>query len=126
MTSRLPDCILANIFSCISVVERFCTLSTVCKRWYDVVHSSTIWRKVDFNFQPRITLDILEKYIYPGSREIMLSECCFLEWEKLCSILRRCKKIDVFIVAWISYSRRIIVPDFTQTLNMSAIYDFQN
>ena len=48
----------------------------------------------------------------------MLSECCFLEWEKLCSVLRRCKKIEVLIVPWIGYSRRIVVPDFTQTLNI--------
>ena len=35
--------------------------------------------------------------------------------------LRRCKKIDVLTVPWIGYSRRIVVPDLTQTLNIGHL-----
>ena len=51
----------------------------------------------------------------------MLSEFCFLKWEKLCSILLRYKKIDVRMVPWIGYSRRIVVPDLKQTLKIGHL-----
>ena len=40
---------------------------------------------------------------------------------KLCSILRRCKKIALLIVPWIGYSGRIVVADLTQTLNIGHL-----
>ena len=63
MTSRLPDCILANILSYISVVERISALYTVCKNGMMLhVHSSTVWRKVDFDLQRRLTSDIMDLF----------------------------------------------------------------
>ena len=35
--------------------------------------------------------------------------------------LCRCRKIDLLIVLWIGYSRGIVVPDFTQTLNIGHL-----
>ena len=120
MINSLPDLVLAIIFGYLPDGERICTLSTVCKKWHDIIHSSTVWKKVDFDCQRRIKSDILQNYVYLGTREIILSECCYLEWGDICSILSRCKRIDVFVAPWIGY-RKNVVPDFTQTLNIACL-----
>ena len=120
MITHLPDLVLAIIFSFLPDSERICTLAIVCKKWYEIIHCSTVWKKVDFDFQRKVTSDVLRKYVYPGTREILLSECCYLKWGNLCSILSRCKRIDVFIAPWIGHKKEVI-PDFTQTLKIGCL-----
>ena len=120
MINNLPDLVIAIIFSYIPDAERICKLALVCKKWYDIVHSSTVWKKVHFDYQRKITSDVLRKYVYPGTTEILLSECCYLKWEILCSILCRCKRIDVLFAPWIGH-REEVVPDLTRTLNIGYL-----
>ncbi|KAL9977395.1 hypothetical protein ACROYT_G014791 [Oculina patagonica] len=129
MITHLPDSILAIIFSYLPNAERICTLAIVCEKWYEIIHCTTVWKKVDFDFQRKVTPDVLRKYGYPGTREILLSECCYLKWGNLCSILSQCKRIDVFIAPWIGHKKEV-VPDFTQTLKIgclpSALFGFES
>ena len=120
MITHLPDLVLAIIFSYLPDSERICTLAIVCKKWYEIIHCSTVWKKVDFDFQRKVTSDVLRTYVYPGTREILLSECCHLKWGNLCSILSRYKRIDVFIAPWIGHKKEV-VPDFTQTLKIGCL-----
>ena len=89
----------------------------VCRKWYNVIHSGAVWKTVDFDFQRRITSDILQKFIYPGTREVLLTECHYLEWSDLCHILSRCKKLEVLVLAWISYKKQSVPADFTTVLS---------
>ena len=83
MINALPDLVLALIFNFLSETERICTATLVCRRWYDVIHSSTVWTKVDFDFQRRITSDILEKFIYADTREVFFERVpCFKPMQK--------------------------------------------
>ena len=121
MINALPDLVLALIFNFLSETERICTATLVCRRRYDVIHSSTVWTKVDFDFQRRITLDILEKFIYAGTKEVFLSECHNLEWKDLCHVLSRCRKLEV-LVTRIGYSKQTAVPaQFTEILNVGYL-----
>lgn len=122
MINALPDLVLALIFGFLPDAERICTLTLVCKKWYGIVHSSALWRKVDFDFQRKITSNVLEKYVYPRTRKIFLSECHYLDREDLCRILSRCGKLEVLILAWIGYSRKQTVPTaFTEVLNIGKL-----
>lgn len=51
MINTLPDLVLALIFGFLPDAEIICTVMVVCKKWYDMVHSCALWRKVDFDFQ---------------------------------------------------------------------------
>lgn len=122
MINALPDLVLALIFHFLSETERICTATLVCRRWYDVIHSSTVWTKVDFDFQRRITSDILEKFIYAGTTKVFLSECHNLEWKDLCHVLSRCRKLEVLVLAWIGYRKQTAVPaQFTEILNIGYL-----
>ena len=100
--------------------ERILTLALVSKKWFNIVHSGTPWKKVDFDYQRNVTPDILDKYVYAGTRKILLSECCFLKLTDICSVLRWCKAIEVLIVPWIGYKKET-VPDFTGMLNIEHL-----
>ena len=122
MINTLPDLVLALIFSFLSETERICTVTLVCRKWYDVIHSSIVWKKVDFDYQRRITSGILEKFIYPGTREAFLSECHNLEWKDLCRILSQCRKLEVLVLPWIGYRKQTAVPGhFTEILNIGYL-----
>lgn len=62
----------------------------------------------------------MDKYVYVGIRKIFLSECCFLKWIDICSVLRWCKIIEVFIVLWIGYKKEIVL-DFIGMLNIEYL-----
>ena len=74
MINALPDLVLALIFGFLPDAERICTITLVCKKWYDIVYSCALWRKVDFDFQRRLTSDALGKFVFPGTRKL------FLKW----------------------------------------------
>ncbi|KAJ7394917.1 F-box/LRR-repeat protein 17 [Desmophyllum pertusum] len=116
MINTLADLVLAQIFGFLSEAERIRTVTLVCRKWYDVIHSSIVWKKVDFDFQRRITSDILRKFIYPGTREILLSKCHYLEWKDLCHILSRRRKLEVLVLAWISYKKQTVPADLTEVM----------
>ena len=42
MINALPDLVLAVIFSFLSETEKICTATLVCRKWYNVIHSSTV------------------------------------------------------------------------------------
>ena len=122
MINALPDSVLALIFNFLPETEKVCTATLVCRKWYNVIHSSTVWKKVDFDFQRRITSDILEKFVYSGTREVLLSECHNLEWKDVCHILGRCRKLEVLVLAWIGYRKQTAVPaHFTEVLNIGYL-----
>ena len=103
--NTLPELVLSTIFNYLRDSERILTLALVCKKWYNIVHSGASWKKVDFDYQRNVTPDILDKYVYAGTRKILLSEFCFLKWTDICGVLRRCKTIEVLIVPWIGYKK---------------------
>ena len=120
MMNTLPELVLSTIFNYLRDSERILTLALVCKKWYNIVHSGASWKKVDFDCQRNVTPDILDKYVYAGTRKILLSEFCFLKWTDICGVLRRCKTIEVLIVPWIGYKKET-VPDFTGMLNIEHL-----
>lgn len=81
MINALPDLVLALIFNFLSETEKIYTATLACRKWYNVIHSSTVWKKVDFDFQRRITSDILEKFVYAGTRSFF--ERMFWFWPGL-------------------------------------------
>ena len=121
MINALPDLVLALIFSYLPDVQRICTITLVCRKWYDVIHSSAVWKKVDFDFQRRITSEILQKFIYPGTREVFLTECHYLEWIDLCHILSRCEKLAVLVLSWIGYRKQSVPADFSTVLSIGYL-----
>ena len=42
LSFRLPDLVLALIFSFLLETERICTVMLVCRKWYDVIHGSSL------------------------------------------------------------------------------------
>ena len=121
MINALPDLVLALIFGFLPDAERICTITLVCKKWYDIVHSCALWRKVDFDFQQRLTSDALGKYVFPGMRKIFLSECHNLDWRDLCHILCRCRSLEVLVVAWIGHRKQTVPSAFTEALNFERL-----
>lgn len=121
MINALPDLVLALIFGYLPDVQRICTVTLVCRKWYDIIHSSAVWKKVDFDFQRRITSEILQKFIYAGTREVLLTECHYLEWSDLCHILSRCKKLAVLVLAWIGYRKQSVPADFSTVLSIGYL-----
>ena len=117
MINSLPELVLLTIFNYFTDSERICILALVCRKWYHVVHSGALWKEVNFDYQRKVTPDILDKYIYAGTRKVLLSECCYLKWKDICAILRRCKRIEVLIAPWIGYNKET-VPDITRMLNI--------
>ena len=100
----MPDLVLSIIFSHLNAFERICKVSQVCKKWYSLVNSSSQVRKcADFAYNRKITSDVLEKFIYPGTTTVLLNECCYLQWEDLKVILKKCKRIHVLSLPWIGY-----------------------
>lgn len=81
MINALPDLVLALIFNFLSETEKIYTATLACRKWYNMIHSSTVWKKVDFDFQRRITSDILEKFVYAGTRSFF--ERMFWFWPGL-------------------------------------------
>lgn len=124
MMNTLPELVLSTIFNYLTDSERILTLALVCKKWYNIVHSGASWKKVDFDYQRNVTPDILDKYVYAGTRKILLSEFCFPKWTDICGVLRRCKTIEVLIVPWIGYKKET-VPDFTGMLNIEHLGFFE-
>ena len=84
MINALPDLVLALIFNFLSETERICTATLVCRRWYDVIHSSTVWTKVDFDFQRRNHIG------HPGKNLSTQIQGKFFLSE--CHVLSRCRK----------------------------------
>lgn len=58
LSFRLPDMVLALIFSFLLETERICTVMLVCRKWYDVIHGSTVSKKIDLR---------LEKYFWASA-----------------------------------------------------------
>lgn len=117
MINSLPELVLLTIFNYFTDAERICVLALVCRQWYDIVHSGTLWKKVNFDYQRKVTPDILDRYVYAGTRKVLLSECCLLKWTDICAVLRRYKKIEVLIAPWIGYKKEP-VPNISGMLNI--------
>ena len=98
--------------------ERICRMTLVCKKWYELIYGAAVWSKVNFDYQRRITSDILEKFIYPGTAEIFLTECHYLKWSDLVRILSRCRNLKILALAWIGYRKETVPLDFTEVLHI--------
>ena len=120
MVNSLPELVLLTIFNYFTDAERICILALVCRQWYDIVHSGALWKKVNFDYQRRVTPDILDKIIYVGTRKVLLSECCHLKWTDICAILLRFKRIEVLIAPWIGYKKETVT-DRTGMLNIQNL-----
>ena len=94
--NTLPELVLSTIFNYLRDSERILTLALVCKKWCNIVHSGASWKKVDFDYQRNVTPDILDKYVYAGTRKILLSEFCFLKWTDISGVLRRRNKDKLY------------------------------
>lgn len=121
----LPDIVLSMIFSYLDAPERICKVSRVCKRWYSLVNSSSqVWKSADFAYCRKITSDVLTKFIYPGTTIVLLNECCYLEWEDLKVILKKCKNIHVLSLSWIEQKCQLDITELRisqlRYLNLSS------
>jgi len=121
----LPDIVLSMIFSYLDAPERICKVSRVCKRWYSLVNSSSqVWKSADFAYCRKITSDVLTKFIYPGTTIVLLNECCYLEWEDLKVILKKCKNIHVLSLSWIAQKCQLDITELRisqlRYLNLSS------
>ena len=76
----------------------------------------------NFDYQRRITSDILEKFIYPGTAEIFLTECHYLKWSDLVRILSRCRNLKILALAWIGYRKETVPLDFTEVLHIRNLH----
>ena len=112
---------LNMIFGFLPDAERICTIMLVCKKWYDIVYSCALRRKVDFDFQRRLTSDALGKFVFPRMRKIFLSECHNLDSRDLCHILCRCRNLEVLVLAWIGYRKQTVPSAFTEALNFERL-----
>lgn len=50
MINILFDLVFVLIFNFLLDIERIRIVTFVCRRWYDVIYSSIVWIKVDFDF----------------------------------------------------------------------------
>ena len=81
----------------------------MCKRWNNLlnINSSLVWKCVDFGYRRKITSEVLDSYVYPGSTRVVIDECVYLNWKELHSILKKCERLEVLSLAWIGYSDRV-------------------
>ena len=101
MINSLPDLVLALIFNNLTAADRIRKVSLVCKRWKEIFYTCTVWKSVDFNWKPNLTSEILNKFVFARTREVLLSECCYLKCSDVCIISKRCKRLDVSQLPWI-------------------------
>ena len=119
----LPDLVISLIFSHLNTFERICKVNRVCKRWCSLINnSSQVWKCADFGCKRKITSEVLDNYIYPGTTTILLDECCYLEWNDLKVILKKCKRIDVLSLSWIGCFNEKLVPLDIAELRISELH----
>ena len=99
----LPDVILIEIFRYLTTKERLFVASCVCRRWQTLVNSAQVWSCVDFSYERKLTCKDLTKFVFPGTKKVLLDECHELEWKDIYSILKKCKSLEVLSLAWIGY-----------------------
>lgn len=121
MINSLPDLVIALIFSNLTAADRIRKLSLVCKRWKEIVYTCAVWKSVDFNWQRNLTSEILNRFVFAGTREVRLSECCYLRWSDVCIIFKRCKRLDVLELPWLGYRNEAVPLEFSQ-LNIRYVH----
>ena len=78
LINNLPDLVLCFVFSYLTAFIRICKVSCVCKRWHNLMKSlSRSLKCVNFSWQRKITSEVLETYVFPGSTKVLLDECCY-------------------------------------------------
>ena len=50
-----------------------------------------------------------------------MSECHDLDWRDLCQILRRCRQLEVLVLAWNGYRKQTVPAAFTDVLNIESL-----
>ena len=75
---KLPDLVLAKIFQYLTTYEKICVIGFVCKRWRDIVYSSTSWKVVDLDWKRKVNVSILQKLVFPRTCTVLLNECVCL------------------------------------------------
>lgn len=104
LINSLPNLVLGEIFGFLSTRERITIIGLVCKSWRSIVLSSSAWKSVDLNWQRRVTLSTLEGIVFPGTRQVLLNECVYLNWREVEVILRRCKRLNSLALSFMSYT----------------------
>lgn len=123
---NIPNELLAIIFSFLPDSYRICHVALVCKRWYDVVYSSYVWKLIDFGGQRKITTTTLERFVFPSTKKINLYECRGVTWTGLVEILKKCKTLTALNLAWIGLigfglSQRDPIPNAFTTLSIANL-----
>lgn len=122
LINNLPDLVLCFVFSYLTAFERICKVSRVCKRWHSLIKSSSqVWKCVNFAWQRKITSEVLETYVFPGSTKVLLDECCYLKWEDLCVILKQCKRLEVLSLSWIGFDEAPVPLELITELKISQL-----
>lgn len=50
MINVLLDLVFVLIFNFFLEIEKIYIVIFVCRKWYNVIYSSIVWKKVDFDF----------------------------------------------------------------------------
>ena len=95
MINSLPDLVLGLIFSDLTTADQIRKISLVCKRCNEIVYTSVVWKRVDFNWQQNLTFEDPQQVCLCWNQRITLSECLYLKWNDLCIILKQCNKLHV-------------------------------
>ena len=94
--------VLATIFQYLTTHEKICVVGLVCKRWRNIVYSSTSWKIVDLNWKRKVNVSILQKLVFPGTCTVLLSECICLYWRELYNVLKECKRLERLALSFIT------------------------
>jgi len=103
MIDHLPDIVLIGVFQFLTTQENLLVASCVCRRWQILINSAQVWSNVDFRYERKLKREDLDKFIFPGTKKVLLDECHALEWEDINSTLKKCKSIKVLSCAFLTF-----------------------